>query len=97
MGLKSSIDLCKLMPALDFVAAEISKSVSADYGQNISFVPFGLHFSSDHSQTALKPGHFSIERRAETPFGNNIYFSQAPIDTEKHIEIVQRLDSQFNS
>lgn len=95
LSFRSSINFSKLTTALDYLSTEIGRLVTRDYGQEILFLPFALHLSADHSQTNLQPARFVIERRAETPFKENIYFSAAPVDTDKHIELIQYLESQL--
>lgn len=54
------------------------------------FVIAGLSFSTDPSLDA-RPS-FTFERKADTGFDQNIFFSQAPLITGDHIMVLERLD-----
>ena len=43
----------------------------------------------------VKPGRFLFERRAGNAFSDNIFFSEAPLSTRAHIELVERLEALF--
>jgi len=36
---------------------------------------------------------FTIQRRVDTPFGENKYFSEAPLPTEIHLDLLQQFES----
>jgi hypothetical protein len=49
-----------------------------------------LHFGVDPLAVGkVFPHPFRIERRAEMPFAKNLYFSDAPLITSKHIEVLE--------
>lgn len=41
-----------------------------------------------------QPGFFQIERRANLPYKENVWFAQAPLKTKDHIEILRELEQQ---
>ena len=59
----------------------------------ITFEPVSIAMHLDISQTKLNPGFFSIERRAEVPFSEDTYFSQAPLRTTEHLELIQEFEA----
>lgn len=58
-------------------------------------IPFELGGISLWPEQTAKwiPSPFSIERATGVPFSENRYFSRAPIETEKHLELLSKLES----
>jgi hypothetical protein len=54
---------------------------------------FGLDF--DHTLTPLIAAPFSIQRRGNTLFSANKYFSEAPFPTDVHIKLVEQLEADL--
>jgi hypothetical protein len=57
-----------------------------------------IAFSPDKTErkgplTSVNPNSFNIGRRVDTPYAMNRYFSQASTTTEKHIELLEQLES----
>jgi hypothetical protein len=71
----------------------ISSALSECFGQPVSIDLGGIYISADSSQTKLTPSHFTIERRADTPFSANVYFSAAPLKTDLHIALIEKFES----
>jgi hypothetical protein len=62
--------------------------------ENLS-VPFeigGLSFWVDPSST-LQPFQFSFERALNVPFAEKKYYTVAPLQTEKHIELLEKFET----
>ncbi|HXW93978.1 MAG TPA: hypothetical protein VEK33_25730 [Terriglobales bacterium] len=59
------------------------------------FTHFSIDF--DHTLTPLVAAPFSIQRRGNTLFSDNKYFSEAPFPTDVHINIVERLEADLTS
>ena len=58
-------------------------------GQRVTYEPTAILFNLDQSLTKLTPGAFSIERRADVPFPDKKYFSNAPLATQEHIQVLK--------
>lgn len=43
----------------------------------------------------LKPGRFLLERRAQQPFAENLFFSEAPLSTDAHRELLEEIEGLF--
>jgi hypothetical protein len=56
---------------------------------------FGLDF--DKTLTPLVSAAFSIQRRGNTLFTDNKYFSEAPFPTDVHIKLVEQLEADLSS
>jgi hypothetical protein len=53
------------------------------------------NFTIDFDQLARKHplGRFSIQRRDNTPFSENKYYSDAPLPTELHIKLLEQFEA----
>jgi hypothetical protein len=94
---ESEMKMSKLNPAVGEIANAISSKLSAMMGQTVTYEPTGLLFNLDQSVTKLMPGTFSIERRAEIPFSDKKYFSNAPLGTQDHIDLLETLETYLLS
>jgi len=94
---ESEMKMSKLNPAVGNISEAISSKLSASMGQAVAYEPIGLLFNLDQSVTKLMPGVFSIERRAEVPFSDKKYFSNAPLETKDHIEILKAFETYLLS
>ena len=45
--------------------------------------------------TPLRPSKFLFERRADRPFESNIFYSEAPLPTDQHLEVLQEMENLF--
>ena len=89
----SEMRLAKLHPTLQKIADKLAASASADMKHPFVFEPTAFLINLDPSQAKIAPSSFSIERRAEIPFSENTYFSAAPLETMKHIELVEEFEA----
>lgn len=94
---RSEMTFASLHPAIRVLSGSVSAAVSEYFGQAITVDLGGLHISADNSQTKLNPVHFSIERRAETPFAANIFFSAAPIKTDLHLALIEEFEKSITN
>ncbi|MDA8173216.1 MAG: hypothetical protein M0018_01355 [Nitrospiraceae bacterium] len=72
---------------------EISKYLTNNVvgHKNVPFQTGGIHFWPDQ----IYPVHatpFSLDRAAGIPFAENRYFSASPLQTDKHIELLDKLE-----
>ena len=73
--------------------AQISKYLSSTVEQgNLTFRLAGILFSPDQVQR-VNPAPFRFERVANVPFAENRYYSAAPLQTDKHLELLDKLES----
>lgn len=87
------IDLPNAFGLLMEIGNSINRSLS-NYGIAVgNYVPAGVTFHSDtYEVLGLKPSTFTIERRAGTPFSSNLYFSTAPLRSEDHLKLLEKLE-----
>jgi hypothetical protein len=77
-----------LNPKLDDFAARIASSL----GGNPAFGFASIEFWPDQTQS-YKPSTFSFQRRAGDPFGDNRYWSQAPLPTDEHLKLLNDFEA----
>jgi hypothetical protein len=90
---ESEMKISKLSPVMGNIAETLSSKLSAGLGQAVTYEPTALLFNLDQSVTKFTPGVFSIERRAEVPFADKKYFSNAPLETNDHIELLKAFET----
>lgn len=87
----SDENMFKLTDALQGATDYISECLSVD-GISAAYALNTIALVADPKlSTPLQPARFLIERRANTNFEDNIFFSEAPLATEKHISILKSL------
>jgi hypothetical protein len=59
------------------------------------FEPTAILINADLSQAKIGPAIFSVERRADIPFSENIYFSSAPLRTSEHLDVVKEFEASL--
>jgi hypothetical protein len=90
---RSDMQLAALNPVLPKIADVLTQRTSADMKHPFIFEPTGVLFNVDTAQAKTPPPMFSIERRVDIPFDENTYFSQAPLPTTEHIEILKAFEA----
>jgi hypothetical protein len=87
-------DLPLLSPtmALTKLSRELSKEVEATRGEKFDFQPIRIDIDFDRSVAQIPMAPLTIQRRSTIPFSENKYFSEAPLSTQTHIELVERYE-----
>lgn len=85
---RCSKPLASLNPKLE----EFSKRISSEIGGATIFGFAGIEFWPDQTQV-LKPAPFSFQKRTGDAFSDNRYWSQAPLPTDKHLELLDELET----
>jgi len=80
-------------PVLESIAAKISARVSEDFRQDVLFDALAIHIGADASKIKLNAQSFTVERRADTPFSENVYFSAAPVATSMHLSLLEEFEN----
>jgi hypothetical protein len=88
--------LGKMNPLLDEISDVMEEALSRGLKQPFRVEPTGVIVYVDATQVRITPGKFTIERRAEVPFSENIYFSSAPLGTSLHLELVERFEKSLS-
>jgi hypothetical protein len=85
--------LNSLHPALTKLASKLTTRVPQYYGQPLDYAPVHVSVGYDPQTIKAGPAPFIIERRAETLFAENKYFSSAPVPTDEHIALLEAFEA----
>jgi len=80
--------LGSLNASLDFIPQYLSNTVE---GGGKDFQVGGISFWPDQIDK-FNPTPFTFERTANTPFSENRYYSAAPLQTDQHLELIDKLE-----
>lgn len=88
----SDVPILNVNPALTNLAQKTSATLSEIWQEPVKYEP--ITFSVGHDPLARKYGiaPFSISRRAETRFSENKYFSEAPLPTDMHLQLLEEFE-----
>lgn len=89
--------LDRLHPALSKLGQKLSTRVPQFYGQPLVYVPVIVNVGYDPLSVKAGPAPFTIERRADTLFSANKYFSSAPLPTDEHISTLEEFEADVRS
>jgi len=90
---RSNVPLIRINPKLEHIAGRISESVSkrAEFEFHYSFGGLVLDYDTTNIKRSASP--FTLERRADTPHSENIYYSQAPLPTDEHLNLLEECEA----
>ncbi len=88
----SDAPLLQMNPVLRDLSIKTSKVVSENLKSQSTFEPAAILIGLDPEFQRIPTSAFSIERRQQTPFSDNKYFSAAPLPTDIHIELVEEFE-----
>jgi hypothetical protein len=101
---RSKMYLSEVVVRLDGVLSKLNSDLTA-FADRISrncktqgvgpFEVSGVTFSADVSSAARKFAPFSLERRENTPFSENRYYSKASLPTDQHFSLLQDFDTML--
>jgi hypothetical protein len=80
-----------LLPA-DDKAAAFSLYLSGIFNLQVPIEPIGIHFGPDPAAVGGKSFALRLERKVSTPFSQNTYFSEAPLSTQQHFEVLKKFE-----
>ncbi|MGH9585294.1 MAG: hypothetical protein ACRD4O_20450 [Bryobacteraceae bacterium] len=94
---RSELKLALLNPLLQPIADRLARSVSGNLNHSISFEPTAVLIGPQAWALKIVPSSFSIERRSETPFNENTYFSSAPLPTDEHLKLIEEFEQALSA
>jgi hypothetical protein len=80
----------KINPKLNELARFLSDNVEGY--KNLSYEFASLSFGTENAGT-ISPHPFIFERAVNTPFSENRYYSSASLATNKHLELLEKLEN----
>lgn len=87
-----SKQLTMLDPRLNEFANRITSLVGNATGNQANFGLSAIEFWPDQTQN-YKPANFSLQKRTGDPLSGNRYWSQAPLPTDKHLQILEEFEA----
>ena len=91
LWVKTDKHLNTLNPKLEQFGKHLTSMIKGHNHHPIEFETTGISFWTNPTIT-LPPGPFRFERGIDTPFGENRYFSIAPLQTDAHLELLDELE-----
>jgi hypothetical protein len=89
----SEAPLTAISPAIQTLAAAVGGNIAGITGENLRYELTTLVVDYDQLARKHPLGRFSIQRRDNTPFSENKYFSDAPLPTETHIRLLREFEA----
>ncbi len=92
----SDVKLLAVHPALLKLQKAVTDHEEKHLGQRLEYdlTHFGLDF--DHTLNPLVAAPFSIQRRGNSLFSENKYFSEAALPTDVHIKLLEQLEADLS-
>ena len=84
----SDVPILAVNPFLTKIAAIVTNEVENNYKKRLEYEPAVVSIHFDKESTKLGTAAFSVQRREGVPFGENKYFSSAPLKTDLHLELL---------
>lgn len=90
---KTNIDFSSKFARLDTVSKMLSKMAN-DTGVEVANYEFsGLTINAEpNPRNVVQTGKFSFERRQNEKYGDNIFYSEATVTSEQHMELLLELE-----
>ncbi len=82
-------------PVLNSVGDKIASEVERNLKQRLSFQPSVLQVGHDPQKRITTIASFTIQHRLNTLFDENIFFSEAPVPTKLHLDILEEVEAEF--
>ena len=92
-------DLPLLCPttALTRLSRDLAKGVEESRSTQFDFQPTRIDIDFDRSQLQVAMAPLTIQRRSTAPFSDNKYFSEAPLRTQTHIDLVEKYEQYLRA
>jgi hypothetical protein len=93
----SDVPILAVNPFLAKIAATVTSEVENNYKQRLEYEPAAISIHFDKELTKLGTANFSVQRREGVPFGENKYFSCAPLKTDLHLELLEQWEQEMSA
>jgi hypothetical protein len=88
--------LNRLNPSLSRLSERVGNAAGQIVGKPLSFEPIALSIHHDWLPVGRQPiAPFTISRRAETPFSESKYYSEAPLPTDLHLSLLEEFEKDL--
>jgi hypothetical protein len=93
LGVSCSAPLLTLNRNLELIARLIERDLVTMDGKPRAIEFAGITMYSEDVGQNKAPSVFKFERKVGQPFSENRYFAQAPLETDKHIALLEELEN----
>jgi hypothetical protein len=93
--IESDIELIRINPALERVLEFIHSRLASLDGKPRTFQVSAIGAWTEDVKKAYAPMAFRFERRVGTLFQENLYYSEAPLQTEEHLELLGQVEKML--
>jgi len=94
--IKSTANLSRALAGLSGIAETLTHAVT---GYGVSARPYqvgGISIVSEKiGDGTITPARFVFERRAEKPLDDNLFYSEAPLATKAHVDLIRTLENSL--
>lgn len=90
----SDVPILDVSPALGKLAVKTSKALSEIWQEPVQFEPLNLVVGHDPAARKYPIASLTITRRAEARFSENKYYSEAPLPTDMHLEMLREFEDE---
>lgn len=80
-------------PLLNRIAQRTSEALTGIWNETVHYEAMDFRIGHDPLSRKWQIAPFQITRRAETEFSKNKYFSEAPLPTDLHIELLKEYEA----
>jgi hypothetical protein len=92
----SDVSLLEASPAFKSLADNLGKITENTLGEELKYDVAGLFIDYDQLKRKHPLGRFSIQRRDNTPFSENKFFSEAPVQTHVHLNLLRAFERELS-
>ena len=93
----SDVPLTAVHPAFVRLAEKTAENVTRISGESVKYELSAFFVDHDPLSRRHPAGRFSIQRRDNTPFSENKYFSDAPLPTDVHLELLEQFEKDVSA
>jgi hypothetical protein len=90
----SDVPILDVSTTLTKLAVKTSKVLSEIWQEPVQYEPLNLVVGHDPAARKYPIASFTITRRAEARFSENKYYSEAPLPTNVHLEMLQEFEDE---
>lgn len=88
----SDAPLLVVSPSISYLANSCTAALSEIWKEPVHYQPISIRVGHDPTARKFGIAHFSLERRGDVRFSENKYFSEAPLPTDKHWELLEQFE-----
>jgi hypothetical protein len=92
----SDAPILDVNPAVRELAQKCSAALSDIWQESVNYEPFTVRVGHDPNTRKNPIASFVIERRKESRFSENKYFSEAPLPTDTHWELLEQFEKNIS-